>query len=140
MKEYFSIEQNTPQYDKTWAMGEFFYWNQEINNILKKDTDNALFNAAYDSVNWKSYYELLKDTPFYDWAVENDGILSFGGPYHIEHNRFFSIIGDISAFEGDWLREHPDFNQVLHNIHVETVEQMIDYILHHYSQDIADTP
>ncbi|MCP4698904.1 MAG: hypothetical protein GY862_18930 [Gammaproteobacteria bacterium] len=131
MEKKFSIKQITPQHLETWAIGEIFYWTPEINDILKKDTDNVLFTAAYHSVNWESYYELLNGTPFYDWAVENDAILSFGGPFHIERNCFFSEWGDMSVIEGDWLREHPDFNPVLHNIHVETVEQMIDYMLCH---------
>ena len=37
--------------------------------------------------------------------------------------------------EGDWLKEHHNFNQVLHDIHVETAEQMLNYILQHAPQD-----
>jgi hypothetical protein len=76
-------------------------------------------------------YRLLQDTPFYNWATEGGGILTFGGPYHVEQGCFFSAFGDISIFEGDWLEEHPDFNQVLHDIHVETVGQIIDYLVRH---------
>ena len=125
----FRAEQIAPQWPLTWALTERLYWSQEVNDILKRDTGNTLFNAAYDAVDWEQYYERLKDTPFYDWAVEGGGILSFGGPYHIENDCFFSRIADISTVEGDWLREHPELNQKLHDIHVETARQIIDFIL-----------
>jgi len=127
----FRIEQIAPQLPRIWAATEWFYWNQEANSILKKDVNGALFDAAYDSVDWESYYGRLKGTPFYNWAVEGNGILTFGGPYHIENDCFFSSIGDMSTVEGDYLRQHPEFNQVLHNAHVETAVQMIDFILQH---------
>jgi hypothetical protein len=125
----FRIKQIAPQRSDTWAVTEWFCWNPAANEVLKRDTDGALFEAAYDAVDWESYYERLKGTPFYKWAVEGGGILSFGGPFHIERCEFFSTIGDMSTFEGDWLRKHPEFNQVLHDIHVEMAEQMIDYLL-----------
>jgi hypothetical protein len=127
----FRIKQIVPQWPDTWAVTEWFCWNPAANEVLKRDTNGALFEAAYDAVDWESYYERLKSTPFYKWAVEGGGILSFGGPFHIERGEFFSTIGDISTVEGDWLQEHPEFNQVLHDIHVETAEQMIDYLLSH---------
>ncbi len=131
MKQKFRVEQITPQYPEIWAMGEFFYWSKELNTILQHDTDDALFSAAYDSVDWEHYYTLLQDTPFYDWAIEGGGILTFGGSYHVEQGSFFSSFGDMSTFENDWLKKHPDFNQVLHDIHVETVGQIIDYLVRH---------
>ncbi|MCP4536714.1 MAG: hypothetical protein GY832_06165 [Chloroflexi bacterium] len=127
-KPKFRIEQIAPNWPRTWAISEWFYWCQEANDILKKDVDSALFNAAYDSVDWEKYHEQFKDTPFYGW-LEEGGILTFGGPRHIEDNCFFSGIGDISSWEGDWLREHPEFNKVLHDVHTETATQMIDFIL-----------
>jgi len=131
----FRIEPGPPRFQRDWATVEWLYWNQEVNDILKRDVNAALFKAAYDAVGWESYYERLRGTPFYEWAVEGGGILSFGGPAHIAENRFFSTIGDMSMLEGDWLREHPEFNQVLHDIHVETVEQMVNYILQHAPQE-----
>lgn len=135
MTEKFYIKQIAPNDTRAWAISEWFYWDQELNDILKKDLDGALLKDAYDSVNWEKYYERLKGTPFYDWAKRSGGILSFGGPYHIEHNCFFSTIGDISIVEGDWLREHPDFNQVLHDIHKEAVTEMINFILQHAKKE-----
>jgi hypothetical protein len=82
-------------------------------------------------VDWEKYYERLRGTPFYDWAVEGGGILTFGGSCHVEHDCFFSRIGDTYTVEGNWLREHPEFNQILHDIHVETTGQMIDFIPGH---------
>lgn len=134
-KSKFRIEQIAPQYPLIWATTEWFHWNQEVIDILKRDVNDRLFAAAYDSADWESYYERLKGTPFYEWAVEGGGILTFAGPAHIAENRFFSTIGDMSMREGDWLEEHPEFNQVLHDIHVETAEQMINYILQHAPQE-----
>lgn len=137
MTKEFRIEQIAPELPLVWAVTEWFCWNQEVNDILKRDIDNSLFKAAYDAVDWESYYERLRGTPFYDWAVEGGGILSFGGSAHIERNEFFSTIGDTSIREGDWLREHPEFNQVLHDIHVETAEQMIDHLFEARSKKAA---
>ena len=125
----FRIEQIAPQWPDTWAVTEWFVWNPKVNEILQRDVDGALLEAAYDAVDWESYYERLKGTPFYGWAVEGGGILSFGGPAHIQEGRFFSTIGDLTTVEGDWLRQHPEFNQVLHEIHAETAGQMVDYLL-----------
>ncbi|MHC4621919.1 MAG: hypothetical protein ACYTEQ_29625 [Planctomycetota bacterium] len=125
----YSIKQIAPQWPDTWAITEWFFWDTAASELLKRDIDGALFEAAYDAVDWESYYERLKGTPFYRWAVEGGGILSFGRYAHIEEGRFSSMIGDISTVEGDWLREHPEFNQVLHDIHAETAGQMIDYLL-----------
>ena len=134
MTKKFRIGQVRPRFQRIWGAVEWFYWSQEANDILKRDVDDALFKAAYDSVNWESYYERLRGTPFHDWTVEGGGILSFGGSAHIEGNCFFSTIGDMSTVEEDWLREHSEFNQVLHDIHVETVEQMIDFIVRHAAE------
>ena len=125
----FRIKQIAPHLPLIWAVTEWFYWNRAANEVLKRDVNGALFEAAYDAVDWESYYGRLKGTPFYSWAVEGGGILSFGGPLYVESAEFFSTIGDMSTVEGDWLREHPEFNHVLHDIHVETAEQMIDYLL-----------
>ena len=100
----FRIEQIAPQWPDTWAITEWFFWNPAANTVLKRDVDGALFRSAYDAVDWESCYERLKGTPFYEWAVEGGGILSFGGYAHIEEGRFFSMVGDISTVEGDWLR------------------------------------
>lgn len=134
MTEKFRVEQNAPELPATWATTEFFYWNQEVIDILKKDVDGRLLEAAYESVNWEGYYERLKGTPFYDWKKWGSGFLSFGGPAHIEENRFFSVLGDISIREEDYLKEYPDFNHVLHDLHVEVAEEMIDFILEHASE------
>jgi hypothetical protein len=129
--EKFRIKQIAPEYPLTWAATEWFVWNQKLINILKQDVDESLFGAAYGSVNWQKYYERLKGTPFYDWAMEGGGILSFGGPAHIQNNRFFSTIGDITTVEDDYLKSHPEFNQVLHDLHVEAAKEMIDYLFEH---------
>jgi len=134
MTEKFRIEQNAPELPFTWAATEFFYWNPEIIDILKKDVNDALLNAAYYSVDWEGYYERLKGTPFYDWKKWGSGFLSLGGPAHIEENNFFSVLGDISLHEEDYLKEFPEFNQVLHDLHVEMAEQMIDFVLQHSSE------
>jgi len=42
--------------------------------------------------------------------------------------------GGFECLEEDWLEAHPEFNQVLHDIHVEITEQMIDYILGHAAE------
>ena len=128
-KRRFRIEQIAPQWPDTWAVTEWFCWNPADNEVLKRDVDGALFEAAYNTVDWESYYGRLKGTPFYNWAVEGGGILSFGGSLYVESGEFFSTIGDMSTVEEDWLKEHPVFNHVLHDIHVETAEQMIDYLL-----------
>lgn len=125
----YRIKQIAPQWPDTWAATERFYWSRAANAILKRDVDGALFEAAYDAVDWESYYERLKGTPFYRWAVEGGGILSFGGPFYVESGEFFSAIGGMSTVEEDWLKEHPEFNHVLHNIHAETAGQMIDHLL-----------
>ena len=123
----FHIERIFSQDSPEWAVTEFFYWNQDVVDILKRNP--SLLNVAYDAVDWEAYYERLKGTPFHDWATEGRGILSFGGTYHLQTNSFFSVIGDIFIVEGDYLREHPEFSQVLHNLHVETAEEMIDFIM-----------
>ena len=123
-KQRFRIEQIAPDLTEVWAATELFHWSPAAQAILEADVDQALFEAAYDAVDWESYYERLRDTPFYEWAVEGGGILFFG-----EQDTFHSKIGDLSTEEEDWLEEHPEFNQVLHDIHVETAEQMIDYLV-----------
>jgi hypothetical protein len=65
-----------------WAKTEWFYWDQEVNDIL-----------------------------------------------------FFSAIADISTVEKDYLKEHPEFNQVLHDLPVETAEEMIAFILQHAPEE-----
>jgi hypothetical protein len=126
----FHVKPGPPAWPNIWAITEWFYWPEAINDILRQDTDWALFKAAYESVDWKRHYKRLKRTPFYRWAKRGGGILSFGGPAHIKQNRFFSTIGDMSTREEDWLEKHPEFNQILHDIHVEVAEQMIDFLLH----------
>ena len=125
----FRIEQVAPDLPLTWALTERLRWSQEVNDTLKTDVEETLLKAAYDAVDWEKYYQRLEGTPFYDWAVEGGGILTFGGRYHVEHDCFFSGIGDTSTVQGDWLEEHPEFNQILHDIHVEIAGQMIDFIL-----------
>lgn len=131
MTEKFRIEQSAPELPVTWAATEFFYWNQEIIDILKRDVGGKLLEAAYGSVDWKGYYELLKDTPFYDWKERGTGFLSLGGPAHIEENNFFSVIGDITMVEEAYMNENPELNQVLHDLHAEAAEEMIDFIIQH---------
>jgi len=125
----FRIEQIAPDLPLTWAVTEKLRWNQAANDALKKDVDGTLLEAAYHSVDWEKHFERLKGTPFHDWAVESGGILTVGGRYHIENDDFFSAIGDISTVQEGYLKEHPEFNQVLHDIHLETAGQMIDFIL-----------
>ncbi len=86
MTEKFWIEQNASELPYTWATTEFFYWTQEVMDILKRDVDGKLLEAAYDSVDWEGYYERLNETPFYDWKKWGTGFLSLGGPAHIEKN------------------------------------------------------
>lgn len=127
----FHIRQIAPDLPLTWATTEWFIWDQELNDILKQDVDGKLFGAAYDAVDWEKYYDRLKGTPFYEWAVTGGGILTFGGSAHIESNSFFSTIGMLSTVEEDYLKEHLEFNQVLHDLHVEAATEMIDYLLEH---------
>jgi hypothetical protein len=131
MEQQFRVEQIAPDLPEVWAATELFHWSPAAQEILEGDADSALLNAAYDAVDWESYYERLRGTPFYDWAVEGGGILSFGGRVRAGTDRFHSRIGDLSMKEGDWLEEHPEFNQVLHDIHVETADQMINYLVEH---------
>jgi hypothetical protein len=135
MGEKFRIQPGPPAWPHLWAVTERLCWTQEVNGILGKDAGGALLKGAYEAVDWKRYYGRLKGTPFYKWAVKGGGILSSGGPAHIAQSCFFSTLGDISTREGDWLAEHPEFNQVLHDIHVETAEQMIDFLLRHAADD-----
>ena len=69
-KRRFRIEQIAPHLPLIWAVTEWFYWNRAANEVLKRDVDGALLEAAYDAVDWESYYGRLKGTPFYEWAVE----------------------------------------------------------------------
>ena len=46
MTKKFRIEQIAPQWPLIWAATEWFYWPQEVNDILKRDVDDALFEAA----------------------------------------------------------------------------------------------
>lgn len=131
MIKKYRIEQNAPEMPHIWGATESLYWDQEIIDLLKKDIDGTLLEAAYDSVDWKSYYERLKGTPFYEWKEMGCGILTLGGPAHIKENDFFSSIGEISSVEDNFLKKHPELNQVLHDIHIEAAEQIINYILKH---------
>ena len=90
--------------------------------------DGRLLDAAYCSVNWERYYEKLMGTPFYIWKARGSGFLSLGGPAHIEENNFFSVLGDSSLRQEDYLRKHPEVNQVLHDLHVQAAEEMIAFI------------
>ena len=51
------------------------------------------------------------------------------GPGHLDEGSFFSVFGEISVVEEDFLKENLDFNQVLHDLHVEVAEEIIDYLL-----------
>ncbi len=135
MTKKYRVEQIAPELPLTWGTTECFYWNQELNDILKRDVNNTLFDAAHNAVNWEKIYERLKGTPFYDWAEIGCGILTFGGPAHIEENSFFSAIGDITMVHENYLKEHLDFNQVLHDLHVEAAEQLIDFLLQHAPEE-----
>ena len=129
--EKFRVDQIAADLPLTWALTERFRWSRAVNDVLKKDAEGKLLASAHDAVDWETYYERLKETPFHHWAAEGGGILTIGGPYHIATDCFFSGIGDTSTVEEDWLKEHPEFNQVLHEIHVTVAEQMIDHILQH---------
>ncbi len=140
MKKKFRVVQAAPELPVTWATTEFFYWNKEVIGILRRDLNDKLLEAAYNAVDWDRYYDRLKGTPFYDWQKRDTGFLSLGGPAHIEENNFFSVIGDISLNEEDYLREHPEVNQVLHDLHAEAAEEMIAFIIEHTSEYIITEP
>lgn len=55
MTKKFRVEQIAPEMPFTWAVTEFFYWNQEVIDILKRDVNNTLLGTAYDAVNWDKY-------------------------------------------------------------------------------------
>jgi len=128
MAKRYRIEQIAPERPLTWAATEFFRWNLDVIEILKRDTDDRILGAAYNAVDWEKYYERMRGTPFYKWKDRGLGFLSLGGEAHIDDKSFFSVISDMSVYEEDYLKEHPMFNHVLHNLHVEAVEQMIDFI------------
>jgi hypothetical protein len=54
----FQIEQIAPHLSLSWALTEWFHWNQQVNDVLKQDADGTLFTAAYDAVDWEKYYEI----------------------------------------------------------------------------------
>jgi hypothetical protein len=58
-KHRFRIEQIAPQWPDIWATTEWFYWHPAANQVLKRDADSALFSAAYEAVDWESYYQRL---------------------------------------------------------------------------------
>ena len=93
MTEKLRIKQNAPELPFTWAATEFFYWNQEVIDILKKDVNDALLNAAYDLVNWELYFERLQGTPIYNWKKWGSGFLSLGGPAHKRKTTFSLFFG-----------------------------------------------
>ena len=137
MVKRFRIAQIGPEMHLIWAKTEWFYWDREINEVLKRDVDGSLFEAAYDSTDWDKYYERLKGTPLYNWALDGGGILTFGGRAHIESNTFFSAIADMTDIAKTYLKEHPEFNQLLHDLHVEAAEEMIDYLLQHAPTEVS---
>jgi len=47
----------------------------------------------------------------------------------LDENVFFSVFGEISLTEEDFLKENPDFNQVLRDLHVEVAEKIIENLL-----------
>lgn len=125
----FRIEQSYdgPDTSAIWALTEFFYWDKGVIDIMKKN--ESILGDAYRSIDWELYYEKLRGTPFYKWAREEGGILDFGGPYHIRTNQFFSCIADTYVTLSDYLKENSEFNHVLHDIHIETAQKMIDFIM-----------
>lgn len=129
MKNRFQIHQTAPDLPDTWAGSEVFYWDQEIVAVLKRDRQFLLLKAAYDSIDWDTYYERLKGTPFYAWKRYGSGFLTLAGPGHLEQNQFFSAFGEISKEHEDFLKENPEFNQVMHDLHVEIAGKMIESLL-----------
>ena len=129
MKHKFQIKQSAPHLLATWAMTEFLYWGEDVVQILKSDKDGDLADTAYDSIDWENYYDRLKGTPFYEWKKYGTGFLNLAGPGHLDEGSFFSVFGEISVVEEDFLKENLDFNQVLHDLHVEVAEEIIDYLL-----------
>jgi len=129
MKYKFQIKQSAPHLPATWAMTEFLYWDEDILRTLKNDKEGNLVDEAYDSVDWEMYYERLKGTPFYEWKKYGTGFLNLAGPGHLDEDSFFSVFGEISVVEEDFLNENPEFNQVIHDLHVEVAEKIIDYLL-----------
>ena len=129
MKMKFRIEQTSdePEVSTTWALTEFFYWDKDVIDVMKRN--ESIFDEAYESIDWESYYERLRNTPFYKWFKDGGGILDFGGPHHIKTNQFFLCIGDTTIAESDYLKENPGFNDILHDIHVEIAQKMIDFII-----------
>jgi len=128
MKYKFQIKQSAPHLPATWAMTEFLYWDEDILRTLKNDKEGNLVDEAYDSVDWEMYYERLKGTPFYEWKKYGTGFLNLAGPGHLDEDSFFSVFGEISVVEEDFLNENPEFNQVIHDLHVEVAEKIIDYL------------
>jgi len=128
MKYKFQIKQSAPHLPATWAMTEFLYWDEDILRTLKNDKEGNLVDKAYDSVDWEMYYERLKGTPFYEWKKYGTGFLNLAGPGHLDEDSFFSVFGEISVVEEDFLNENPEFNQVIHDLHVEVAEKIIDYL------------
>ena len=45
----YHIKQIVPSMPQIWGTTEWFYWNQEVNEILGRDVDGILLKAAYDS-------------------------------------------------------------------------------------------
>lgn len=129
MQEKFKIVQIAPELPDIWAATEFFYWDQEVVDILKNDSQFKLLQAAHDAIDWDKYFDLLKDTPFYEW--KEFGFLTYAGPGHLEENQFFSAIEEISAKQSDFLKANPDFNQLLHDLHVEVASKMINFLIQH---------
>lgn len=129
MEKKFQIHQFAPDLPETWSATEIFYWDQAVVDVLKTDHQLALLHSAYDSIDWDTYYERLKGTPFYAWKQFGSGFLNLAGPGHLEQNQFFSTFGEISQEHEEFLKEYPEFNQVMHDLHVEIAEQMIDFLL-----------
>lgn len=114
MKHKFQIKQSAPHLPATWAMTEFLYWGEEIVRILINDNEGSLADEAYDAINWENYYDRLKGTPFYDWKKYGTGFLNLAGLGHLEEGVFFSVFGEISVVEEDFLKENPEFTLTLH--------------------------
>lgn len=129
MKQKFRIENSAPHLPETWATTEFLYWDEEIVQILKNDPNGDLLNEAYDSIDWEMYYGRLKGSPFYEWKKYGTGFLNLAGPGHLDENTFFSVLQEISVIEEDFLKENPHFNQILHDLHIEVAEKIIEYLL-----------
>jgi hypothetical protein len=86
-----------------------------------------LLGAAYDAVDWAAYAERFRGTPFYDVVRHPEGFLNLWGGG--KSGGFRSFIADACDPHLDYLREHPEFNQVMHDAHLDAVREIKSNLL-----------